>query len=175
MENKESFKDVNYCLRCGSKLNIKLDREEKSRPHCDECGWIYYKNPIPAAACLITNEKGEIVIIKRKFEPHPGKWALPSGYIEVYQNPQEAAIAEMKEETNLEGEVDYFIDFFSGSSPIYENIISFGFKMKIIGGQLQAGDDALEAYFVKPDDLPEICFASHRYFLEKWKEKEKIK
>ena len=160
------YSGINYCLKCGGKLSIKNDRENKSRPICNDCGWIYYKNPIPASACLVVNSKNEILLIKRKFEPSSGKWALPSGYIEINQTPEQAAIAEMKEETNLDGEIDYFIDYFTGDSPIYQKIISFGYKMNIIGGTLEAGDDASEAKFVSYENLPEICFASHRHFIE---------
>lgn len=170
MNEKDRYKNVNYCLECGTKLEIKLDREDKSRPICSNCGWVYYKNPIPAAACLITNDKDEIVVIKRLFPPHAGEWALPSGYIEIYQTPEEAAVAEMQEETNLIGEVDYFIDYFDGYSPLYEKVISFGYKMKIVGGKLLAGDDAVEAKFVKFEDLPEICFAAHRHYLKLWRD-----
>lgn len=168
MDIKNRFKDVNYCSKCGSKLQIELDRENKTRPVCPDCGWVYYKNPIPAAACLITNEFEEIVIIKRKFPPHPGEWALPSGYIEIYQSPEDAAIAEMKEETNLDGEIDYFIDYYDGFSPLYEKVISFGYKMKIVGGNLQAGDDAVEAKFVKFENLPELCFDAHKHYIKEW-------
>jgi len=41
--------------------------------------------------------------------------------------------------------------------------------MNIIGGTLEAGDDASEAKFVSYENLPEICFASHRHFIEIWK------
>jgi 8-oxo-dGTP diphosphatase len=160
------YQNINYCTKCGSKLTIKNDREDKQRPHCDNCGWIYYKNPVPAAACVILNENNQIVIIKRRFEPHAGEWALPSGYIEIDQTPAEAAVAEMYEETSLVGKVDTFLDYFVGSSPIYESIISFGFLMKVEGGSLQAGDDAVEARYVDIDKLPEIAFDSHKHYIQ---------
>ena len=169
--SKESYKNVNYCLRCGSKMEIFTDRENKLRCKCTNCGWTFYKNPIPAAACVIFNEKNELLVIKRKFEPKAGEWALPSGYIEIDQSPEDAAIVEMKEETGLVGEVEMFIDYKPNPSPLYEMVISFGFLMRVVGGKLQAGDDAAEARFVALDNLPEICFASHRYFIEEAKKK----
>ncbi|PID29904.1 MAG: ADP-ribose pyrophosphatase [Candidatus Cloacimonadota bacterium] len=169
------YEDINYCQKCGYKLILEEDRESKIRPHCNQCGWVYYKNPIPAAACVILNEKNQILIIKRKFEPNPGEWALPSGYIEIDQTPEEAAVAEMFEETGLIGEVAEFIDYFTGSSPIYESIISFGFFMKVTDGSLHAGDDALEAKFVDFDALPEIAFPAHLHYIKSVKEKLNIK
>jgi len=39
--------------------------------------------------------------------------------------------------------------------------------MRVIGGKLQAGDDASEALYVTFDKCPKIVFPSHRYFIEK--------
>ncbi len=162
----KSYQSVNYCIRCGSSLTLEYDREDKLRPHCTSCGWIYYKNPVPAVACIILNSAADkIVVIKRKFEPNAGQWALPSGYIDINQHPEETAIAEMKEETGLDGEIKEYLGFYSGYSPIYEQIISHGFLMKIKGGELQAGDDAVDAYFAQLDKLPPIPFLAHKHYI----------
>ncbi|MDP8203880.1 MAG: NUDIX hydrolase [Candidatus Tenebribacter mawsonii] len=162
---KESYKNVNYCQKCGSKMELQTDHEAKMRPKCTNCDWIFYKNPIPASACVIINDKNEIVIIKRKFEPNAGGWALPSGYVEIDQTPAECAIDEMKEETGLQGEVIVQLGYDTEFSPIYEKVISFGFLMKITGGELLAGDDAAEAHYVGFNNLPEIAFPSHVKFI----------
>ena len=101
----ESYKGINYCQRCGSQLHLQDDHEQKLRLKCDNCGFVYYKNPIPASACVIINDQNQVVVIKRKNEPNAGSWALPSGYIEINQNPDECAVEEMLEETGLIGEV----------------------------------------------------------------------
>lgn len=164
----ELYKDVKHCQRCGALMKVTTDREGKTRSRCSQCGWTRYLNPIPASACLIVNDEGKIVVIKRKFEPNPGEWALPSGYIELDQTPEECAVAEMKEETGLDGEVIRFIDYFMGYSPIYHRVLSMGYLMRITGGELQAGDDASEARYVSLDEMPPICFDSHRHFLQKY-------
>ncbi|MCK5051969.1 MAG: NUDIX domain-containing protein [Candidatus Cloacimonetes bacterium] len=163
---KDSYENVNFCLKCGNKMELKSDREGKMRPECTNCKWTYYKNPIPASACVIINDNKEIVIIKRKYEPNAGGWALPSGYVEIDQNPADCAIDEMKEETGLDGEVIIQLGYDTEFSPIYEKVISFGFLMKVTGGELQAGDDAVEARYVSFDELPKIAFPSHVKFIE---------
>ena len=162
---KESYNNVNFCLKCGNVMLLGDDREGKMRPQCSECGWTFYKNPIPASACIILNDKNELVVIKRKYEPNAGGWALPSGYVEIDQNPAECAVDEMKEETGLDGEVIVQLGYDTEYSPIYEKVISFGFLMKITGGKLQAGDDAVEARYVSFDELPKIVFPSHIKFI----------
>ncbi len=164
---KENYLGINNCLRCGTGLVLKDDHEGKLRPQCPACEWIYYKNPVPAVAVVVFNEKNELLIIKRKDEPHAGCWSLPSGYMEIYQTPEDTAIDEMEEETGLIGEVNHFIGYFSGHSELYQQVLSFGFNMKVAGGLLAAGDDAAEACYVALDKLPPIAFAAHRYFIQK--------
>lgn len=163
---KDLYQNANFCQSCGEKLEIRTDREGKLRAICPSCGFILYKNPIPAVAILVINDHNEILLVKRLFEPRAGMWALPSGYIEINMSPEENAIAEMKEETGLDGQVDYCIDWYYGYSPIYLRTLSIGFKMNIIGGKLQAGDDAEEARFFPLDKLPPLAFEAHKHFIK---------
>jgi len=167
MLDEERYKNINHCVRCGNELKLYEDRENKVRPQCEKCGWIYYKNPVPAVACLVLNEHDEVLLVKRMYEPQSGLWALPSGYMEIWQTPEEAAIEELLEETGLVGEIEKFIGYYCGYSPFYERVLSLGFKMKIKGGILQAGDDALEARFFPQKEMPMIAFWSHQDFLIK--------
>ena len=98
------YKNAIYCQNCGGRLELKHDREGKTRAICGACGFILYKNPIPAVAIFTQNDAGEILLIKRLCEPQAGMWALPSGYIEINMTPEENAIAEMQEETGLIGD-----------------------------------------------------------------------
>jgi len=167
MLDRDRYKNINNCIRCGHAVLLEKDREKKVRPQCAQCGWIFYKNPVPAVACVVLNEQNEVLLVKRMFEPQAGQWALPSGYIEIWQTPEEAAVDELLEETGLVGEIDSFIGYYYGYSPIYERVLSLGYRMIIKGGELQAGDDAMEAKFFKQEIMPEIAFWSHQDFLIK--------
>ena len=154
--NNPYYKDVNFCLKCGTKLKL-FSENNRERPICPNCNWIYYSNPIPASSCVILNSSREILLIKRKFPPKAGSWALPSGYIEIDQTPHQAAVCEMKEETNLDGKVIKSLGYFVESSEIYHNIISFGFLMIIENGILKASDDAVDAKFVSLEESKKKC------------------
>ena len=174
MTDIERYKGINYCIKCGAKLTLKTDREGKTRPICEKCGWVFYKNPVPASACVVFNEKNQLLLIKRKFEPAAGDWALPSGYVEITQTPYETSIEELLEETGIKGKVITFLNYFTGKSSIYEKVLSFGYLLKQTGGKLSPGDDAEEAIFYNLDNLPPIPFDAHRYFINKALEYKKM-
>lgn len=161
------YKDANFCLRCAKPLTLRKDEEGRERAICESCGFVLYRNPIPAVAILSLNEKGELLLVKRKLEPQAGWWALPSGYMEIFITPEQNAIAEMQEETGLIGEVEKDLGWYFGYSPIYFRVLSIGFRMKIVGGELKAGDDAIDARFFPLDSLPPIAFDAHKYFIQK--------
>lgn len=48
---------------------------------------------------------GRILLIKRRKEPFKGQWALPGGFIERNESPEEAVKREVAEETGIEVEV----------------------------------------------------------------------
>jgi len=154
-----------YCIKCGSLLKDKKEGNI-TRKWCPNCGWTYYENPVPASACVVLNDKNEVLLIKRKVEPSAGRWALPSGYVEIYQTPEECAVAELEEETGLKGKIKKSLGYFMQDSPICKKVISFGFYLEKIGGKLKPGDDALEAKFFTVSRMPYLPFSSHRRFIE---------
>ncbi len=50
----------------------------------------------------IINDKGEILLLKRRKEPYIGSWVLPGGSIEFGEHLEEAIEREIKEETNID-------------------------------------------------------------------------
>ncbi len=164
---KKHYEGVNFCQRCGTKLELKKDDEGKLRAICPECGWTFYRNPVPVVAAIIINDKDEVVMIKRGLPPAAGEWALPSGYMEIYQTPETAVVDEMLEETGLIGEVDHFVGYVMGDNPFYHKVLSLCFCMRITGGELRAGDDAIDARFVPLSDLIPVAFSTQKEFLEK--------
>lgn len=159
-----------YCPVCRREL-IKRPIEGRNRSTCESCGWIYYKNPLPAAACLASNDKREILLIKRGIEPCKGSWGLPGGFIELNETLREAAEREFTEETGLSGKATDLIDVVVNPSELYGAVLVVGFHVDITGGALEAGDDAEDVAFFPFGKLPELPFASHRMLVEKFLER----
>ncbi len=162
---------IKFCLKCGSKLKLSRIEEEK-RLACPACQWVCYENPLPSSAALVRNDKGEVLLVKRGHEPGMGKWALPSGFIEIYETPEKACLRELKEETGLKGKIVRLVGVYSQKSMLYRNVLIIGYEVEA-HGNLSPGSDSLEAEFFPLDKLPGIPFSSHKKIIKDGIKKEK--
>ncbi len=159
-------KELTYCPVCGHKLSA---REEGGRVRqvCENCGYVHYVNPVPAVGIVIEMDGG-VVLIQRKNPPHQGRWVLPSGYIEADESAEEAAIREAGEETGLRVEIIEMagVNSFPEGPPL-SGIMIF-FRARPVGGELSAGDDAVDARVFPPDQIPLLPFRTHREMMAQW-------
>lgn len=153
-----------FCPVCGNRLNRKKE-EGRERFFCPVCLWIHYENPLPSAAALVQNEKSEILMVKRGVEPGLGKWALPSGFIEIDETPEEACLRELKEETGLDGKIIKLMGVYSQESSLYKNVLIIGYKVEG-EGKIMPGSDSQEVRYFPLHSLPEIPFSSHVEMIE---------
>lgn len=150
--------DLKYCTKCGKELEIRLIQGKKRR-YCKNCDTVYYDNPIPSVAVVTRNEKGQLLLVKRGKEPRKGYWALPGGFMDDGESAIQAALRELEEETGLKGIVKRFVKIFNLESSMYGHVIIITYEVAIIGGQLQAGDDAESAQFFNIEKIPTLAFS----------------
>ena len=157
----------NYCPKCGHALEFKFI-DNRKRQICTNCLYVFYQNPVPAAATL-TVENGNVLLIKRRFPPQAGKWSLPSGFIELDESPEQAAVRETKEETGLDVKISELLQVFGTCTHSEAQIILVLYRASVISGSLNASDDAEEAAFFPLDSLPEeIAFSIHHQAIIKY-------
>ncbi|MGD8979470.1 MAG: aspartate 1-decarboxylase [candidate division WOR-3 bacterium] len=150
-----------FCPQCQTKLSTrKIDGF--ARRTCPECGWIYYANPLPSAVAFVHRDGEEILLIKRGVVPGKGKWALPSGFVELNEIPEETVIRELREETGLKGTLGELIGVYTEPTSIYGNVLLIAYHIESFMGRLRASTDTLDAKFFPAHKLPRIPFASHR-------------
>lgn len=148
-----------YCPLCGSGLSPR-EEEGRERFFCPACQWIHYENPLPSAAALVQIDKGEILLVRRGVKPGLGKWALPSGFIEIEETPEEACLRELSEETGLEGDILRLVGVYLEKSQVYKKVLIIGYEVKT-SGHPSPGSDSLEAKYFPLERIPEIAFSSH--------------
>lgn len=111
-------------------------------------------------ADIVVNYKNQgVVLVKRKNSPFKNKWALPGGFLrQGKETIEEAAIAELQEETHLKIKKSNLklINIFSDPKRDPRgHVLSTAYYVKITRGKLLAGSDASEVKVFKkiPKDL----------------------
>ena len=155
------MKKLIYCSTCG-KQNSFGHIDGAIRYHCKSCNSIHYQNPKPTAT-LICPQNDKILFVKRAYNPGQGEWSLPGGFLELGETLVDGAKRELKEETNLNGEVVKLIAHCSHFNSIFGDILLLGLEMKIDKWDiLQAGDDASETQLFKINESPPLAFECHQ-------------
>ena len=130
-----------------------------------------YEYPRPSVSVdivLITKEaRPRVLLIRRKKDPHAGKWAIPGGFIDMDETLEESARRELREETGLEvGRLEQLHSFGDPGRDPRGRVISVTFLGRIDPAKvkLQAGDDAADAQWFPLQRLPPLAF-DHREIL----------
>ena len=135
--------------------------EGRRRFVCPDCQSINHENPLPSAAAVVVNERHELLLVKRGVSPGKGRWALPSGFIEIEETPDAACLRELMEETHLEGRVKKLRGVYTQSSKMYKNVLIIAYEVEA-DGVPDPGTDVVAARFFSLENLPDVPFSSHK-------------
>ncbi|MBC8213861.1 MAG: NUDIX hydrolase [Candidatus Marinimicrobia bacterium] len=159
---------MEYCSNCGEK-NSEMFVEGRHRYYCNHCDTVHYENPKPTATLICPKGK-EILLVRRKYEPAKGFWCLPGGFIELGETPQMAAIRELKEETNLNGNIEKLLGHCSHFNSLFGDVLLLGMVMKIEDFSImQPGDDAEDVKLFPLNNLPVLAFRCHTEIVEMYR------
>lgn len=140
----------------------------KPRRVCTRCNFIHFVEPKVGVGVMVVQD-GKLLLVRRTMNPEKGKWSLPAGYLDVGEDPAVTAAREALEETHLAVEITHLVDVFPNPPGQGGASIFILYEARVVGGELQAGDDADAAGFFAPDALPELAFASTRAAVERLK------
>jgi 8-oxo-dGTP diphosphatase len=160
--------ELNFCPNCGAPM---ADRFAfgRTRRACTACGFIFFREPKLAVGALV-EQNGQVLLVRRAFDPKPGCWCLPAGYVEYDEGPVEAVIREVREETGIVVRVRGLLAAYHVRSDPRGMGVILIYRAVPVGGALAPGDDASEAAYFAPDELPrELAFASTRRALLRWR------
>ena len=91
-------KAYRHCPRCGATS----ESPGKIPFWCASCGMTLYLGPVAAVGGLVTNDEGELLLVRRAREPGKGCWGLPGGFVDRGETVEEALAREVSEETGLQ-------------------------------------------------------------------------
>jgi ADP-ribose pyrophosphatase YjhB (NUDIX family) len=149
-----------FCPQCGGALEQRTVKAgDPERLVCAACGFVFYLDPKVAVGTIIETSDSRLVLVRRAIEPGYGLWVFPGGYVDRGEELTAAAIREAREESGLDVRLDGLINIYSysGASPI---IVVYA--ASIVGGELCADDECLEARLFEADTIPwnELAFRS---------------
>ena len=160
-----------FCPRCGKQAEVAGCVPFR----CTQCGFANFFGPVAAVGGLVTNEQGELLLVRRAREPGKGKWGLPGGFVDRNETIEQALSREVLEETNLcVKDASYLTSFpnlyeYAGAvSPV----IDLFYVCEVVDrGAIRLADGELDSFlWVNPTDehLAEMAFPSNRRAIEQW-------
>lgn len=161
-----------FCPMCGGTFETRtIKAGEPARLVCLACEFVFYLDPKVAVGTIIHTSDQRIVLVRRSIEPGYGKWVFPGGYVDRGEQLESAAIREAKEESGLVVRIERLVNVYSyaGRAPI---IIVYA--AEVIGGELEAADECLDAVAFAPADIPwdELAFRSTGEALREYLERQ---
>jgi 8-oxo-dGTP diphosphatase len=109
----------------------------------------YPDRPLIGVGAVIF-EADRVVLIRRGKEPGLGKWSIPGGAVHLGEPLVRAVCREAEEETGLQVKALRPVEVFERILPdeagrILYHYILIDYLCRVLGGDLRAGSDALEA------------------------------
>ena len=155
-----ALRDARFCPRCGQPAEIAYPRSIT----CPHCGYGAYYNPKPVAAAIPVTAAGEIILLRRAFDPGKDLWTFPGGFVDLGESVQQAAHREVREELGIAIELGPLVGVYSRADS-HVVLIVFGARA---GDEPRTTEEASEVRAFRRIELPwdELAFWSTRVALE---------
>lgn len=115
--------------------------------------------PLVGVTGVVFDEEGGVLLHRRADD---GRWCTPGGILEPGEQPAEAVVREVREETGLEVVVERLSSVVAQEPFTYPNgdrvqFLDLAFRCRPVGGSLDAsGDESLDVRWFAPDALPDM-------------------
>ncbi len=128
-----------------------------------------YPRPMLTVDTVVLNFKETVLVllVKRKYNPYAGCWALPGGFVEMNEDLKDAALRELTEETSID-DIDLFQVMTVGTpgrdprGRCVTVVYSGGYSGK---KDPHAGDDAESVKWFALKKLPDLAFDHEKIIL----------
>ncbi len=115
---------------------------------------------LSGVSAVVVHDDGRVLLGRRS---DTGAWAVPSGILEPGEQPAEAVVREVAEETGVTARVERLVAVRSETEPVrYPNgdvcqYLDLAFLCRWVAGEPRVGDDeSTEVAWFSPDALPPL-------------------
>lgn len=160
---------MNYCPRCAHPLTDRVVFGRKRRV-CPSCNFIFWREHKVAAAAVVERD-GKILLVRRTMTPGQGRWTIPGGFVEFDEDPREAVVREVLEETGYRVEVVQLLDVIYGREHERGASLLIAYLTRLLSDEPRQDIDENEVDavgFFPPDQLPAIAFYATERAIEIW-------
>jgi ADP-ribose pyrophosphatase YjhB (NUDIX family) len=135
-----------------------LEVEYPRSLHCRACGHRAYYNPKPVACAIPCTPDGDIILMRRGFDPGAGLWTFPGGHVDLGETIEAAALRETLEELEIEVELQRLVGVYSRPD---DPIVLVVYQATTVQ-EPRTTTEAIEVRAFAPDAIPwdELAFWS---------------
>jgi 8-oxo-dGTP pyrophosphatase MutT (NUDIX family) len=94
---------------------------------------------------LVRDARGRVLLVRRADD---GRWAMPGGWVDPGETPEQAVVREVAEETGLRVSAPRLLHTEQRPASVH-----YTFGCALDGGDLRRSDESLEVAFVWPDEI----------------------
>jgi len=152
-----------FCIECGTALEQR-QTFGRARPVCPSCGHTHFEDP-KVAVGVVAERDGAILMTQRNHEPKLGAWSFPSGFVDAYENVEDAAVREAWEETGVRVRILALLGVYQEPK---SRVVYLAYAAAAEPGALVCGDECLDVRFIPADALPEPAFHHDTAIMAAW-------
>jgi len=100
---------------------------------------------IRCVGAVVHDGEHRLLLVRRANDPGRGRWSLPGGRVDPGETDEQAVTREVLEETGITVAVDCHVGSVTRAAPAGAVLDIHDYRCRVVGGALQAGDDATDA------------------------------
>jgi 8-oxo-dGTP diphosphatase len=117
------------------------------------------KTPALTTDCVVFDARGRVLLVRRKYPPFKGQYALPGGFVEVGETVEDACRRELMEETGVKaGKLQLLGVYSDPTRDPRAHTCAVVFLTTVRQATARAGDDAAAAEWVDSGSKIELAF-----------------
>lgn len=109
--------------------------------------------PVPCVGGIVRDDENRLLLVRRRNDPGAGLWSLPGGRVEDGEWDHAALVRELREETGLDVAVGHLVGAVRRDGPGGVVFLIHDYVCSVVGGELAASDDAIDARWVMASEL----------------------